>query len=47
MADAKDSKSFILTGVWVQIPPPAPLEKISQFCRFELAEKPYVCHRWV
>ena len=30
MADAMDSKSIVLTGVWVQIPPPAPQETTGQ-----------------
>ena len=33
MADAMDSKSIVLTGVWVQIPPPAPSIQLSQTSR--------------
>ena len=46
MADAKDSKSFVRKGVWVQIPPPAPLKPQVRVCIGPFLTSAQFLHEW-
>ena len=46
MADAKDSKSFVRKGVWVQIPPPAPLKPQVTVCIDPFLTFAQLLHKW-